>query len=283
MRCPVCGSELLADSTECPACRSRILPPPVGVPQGAVAYVDDAEAPSRWPLIFSVLGILAALAVIFVAVRPFLDGDPSELAKNDEPVVTDLDLGSLVTTTVPIAIPTSEVPTTVLDPAAPVVPAAPTGPVVPSLVEASCTARGSTDSRGNPVDFKPENTIDGDPASAWRCEGNGVGVTITYSLAAATRIVQVGAIPGYDRVDPFNGDDRFFENRRLIAANWICLDPAGAALATFAQTFADDRAMQTQNVTGFDACQAVRLEITDSTASTRRDFVAISELTLLAG
>jgi hypothetical protein len=290
MRCPVCGSELVTNSTECSACRSRILPPPAGVPQGAVAYVADAEAPSRWPLVFSLLGIVAALAVIVVAIRPFLDGDPSELNATDEPVVTDLDLSSLVTSTVPIIVAVTEPPqTTAVDsglPAAPVEPAAPPvpiGPAAPTLVEATCTARGSTDSRGNPVDFKPENTVDGDPAKAWRCDGNGVGTTITYSLAAPTRIVQVGAIPGYDRVDPFNGDDRFFENRRVQSANWLCLDAAGTALATSAQSFVDDRAMQVQNVTGFDACQAIRLEITDSTPSTRRDFVAISEVTLLVG
>jgi hypothetical protein len=283
MRCPVCGSELIVNSEECPACRSRILPPPAGVPQGAVAYIDDAEAPSRWPLIASILGVIASLVVIVIAVRPFLDGDPSELNTTDQPVVTELNLSDLVTTTLPILLPTTVAETIVVDPAAPAAPLVPTGLAVPSLVEATCTARGSTDSRGNPVDFKPENTIDGDPASAWRCEGSGNGVTITYSLPAAARIVQIGAIPGYDRVDPFNNDDRFFENRRLQSANWTCLDAAGTALATSAQAFNDDRSMQVQNVAGFDACQAIRLEITDSTPSTRRDFIAISEVTILVG
>jgi hypothetical protein len=283
MRCPVCGSELIVNSQECPACRSRILPPPPGVPQGAVAYVDDADAPSRWPLIFSILGAVASLVVIVIAVRPFLDGDPSELLADEQSVVTELDLSDLVTTTVPILLPTTVAETVVPDPAAPAAPLVPTGPAVPSLVEATCTARGSTDSRGNPVDFKPENTVDGDPASAWRCEGSGNGVVITYSLPAPARIVQIGAIPGYDRVDPFNGDDRFFENRRLQSANWLCLDAAGTALATSAQSFNDDRSMQVQNVAGFDACQAIRLEITDSTPSTRRDFIAISEVTILVG
>jgi hypothetical protein len=281
MRCPVCGSELVADSAECPACRSRILPPPPGVPQGAVAYVDDAGAPSRWPLLFSILGAVAAIVVIIAAIRPFMDGDLSELNVEEETVVTELDLGSLVTTTLPIVVPvTDAVVTTTIDPTAPIVP---TGPAIPSLVEASCTARGSTDSRGNPVDFKPENTVDGDPAKAWRCEGSGSGVTITYTLPAAARIVQVGAIPGYDRVDPFNNDDRFFENRRVQSATWACLDAAGTVISSAPQSFADDRTMQVQNVTGFDACAAVRIEITDSTPSTRRDFVAISEVTLLVG
>ncbi|MEZ5216069.1 MAG: hypothetical protein R2715_05595 [Ilumatobacteraceae bacterium] len=33
--------------------------------------------------------------------------------------------------------------------------------------------RSSTDSAGNPIDFKPENTLDEDTATTWRCTGDG--------------------------------------------------------------------------------------------------------------
>ena len=280
MRCPICGSGLQADAVECPVCQSRILPPPPQSATGAVAFIEDNEAPSKWPLLLSLLGIAAAALVIFLAVRPFLDDEPDYIADTAAPTTV---APGVVPSGAPVTVGPAETTvapaeTTTAAPA-PVVPA---GPVAPTGAEATCTARGSTDSRGNPVDFKPENTVDGDTASAWRCEGSGQGVTITYPLAGPTHVVQLGAIPGYARIDPYNGDDRFVENRRVSSARWICLDAAGAELGSAPQNFADDRSMQTIDVTGFDACSAVRVEITGSTQSSRRDFVAISEVTIIA-
>lgn len=276
----MCGTELDPGDKTCPSCGAGTLPPPiVGDARYASPRVADDDAPSRWPVILSVLGIIGALIVIVLAVAPFFKNRNDEIA-----IVPDSTAGG-VTLVPPVdTAPVTPAPETLPpETAPPAVAVAPPGPIVPALIEASCTARGSTDSKGNPISFRPENTADGDPSTAWRCDGDAAGQTITYAFGQPANVVQVAMIPGYAKIDEFNGDDRFVENRRVTSAVWHCLDVNAVEVASLPQTFADSRDLQPLATPGFVGCQIIRLEITGATAAGRRDYTAISEASFTAG
>ena len=242
-----------------------------------------------WPIYFGFAALAVALGLIWWAVKPFTGEDKTVTADGGAPVTTiALTPGTGTQPTVPpsaapgtsaggTAAPTTA-PTAAATTAPP--PTGPAGPLQVADVSATCTARGSTDSRGNLVKFSSSNVIDGDSGTAWRCEGNGSGVALTLVLAAPSQVTQVGAIPGYARIDPYNGDDRFTENRRVTSLHWVCLDPAGNTVATYDQDFADSRQMQTAEVPNFARCSSVRAEISGTTQPGRRDYTAISEIAL---
>ena len=265
--------------SRCAACGSGALPPP---PVGTepVAFQYEANE-SRWPTVFKAVGAALALAAIFFAVQPLATRVNGSVNVGNGPSA------EAATTTLPILDSTAAAP--VADTSAPVGPvgpvaADPTGTVnIDGMtVTATCTARGSTDSAGNALDFKPENTLDDADATAWRCAGDGVGVSLTYALPTPMAIGQVGMVPGYATTDSFNGDDRFTQNRRITGARWVCLGADAAELAALEQAPAADRAIQTVVAAGFDACAAVRLDIVQSSAPGSRDFVAISTVRIAA-
>ncbi len=241
-----------------------------------------------WPIYLGVAALALALGLIWWAVKPFT-GNETVTADGGAPVTTiALTPGTAAQTSSPAKTappPTgggTTAPTTASTAPVSTVPP-PTGPVVPlqvADVNATCTSRGSTDSRGNLVKFSSSNVIDGSNSTAWRCDGNGSGVSLTLALAAPSQVTQVGAIPGYDRIDPYNGDDRFTENRRVTSIQWVCLDPTGTPVATFDQDFSDNRQMQTAEVPNFARCSSVQAKISGTTPPGRRDYTAISEIAL---
>lgn len=96
----------------------------------------------------------------------------------------------------------------------------PLRPVAPSGAAASCRARSSVDSGGNRVSYFFRHVLDDAASTAWRCAGNGRGVTLTLRLQRSRRIAEVGLVPGYAKTDPFNGVDRYAENRRIAKVRW---------------------------------------------------------------
>lgn len=96
----------------------------------------------------------------------------------------------------------------------------PRAAITPTVARASCRSADSVDAGGRKVSYSPMNTIDGQRSSAWRCDGNGKGVTVRFQLERKQRIVGVGIIPGYAKTDPFNGVDRYRENRRIKRVRW---------------------------------------------------------------
>ncbi len=270
MYCSRCGTQLPDQAVRCGACDAAPLPPP---PVGSqpVRFTYDG-ASSRWPTVFKLAGVLAALAVIFVAVSPWV-----------LPVEGELDAaGSVAIDTTTTAVATTVAPITSETSAAVPIDLANPGPSIAGLVvTATCTARGSTDSAGNPIDFKPENTLDAVPATAWRCAGDGAGVSLTYALPAPSDVTVVGMIPGFDAIDASNGDDRFTQNRRVSSANWVCVGQGDVVVASQTQSLEDSRAVQNVLTSGFVGCSAIRVEITGASAPGTRDFVAISEVTIV--
>jgi len=50
--------------------------------------------------------------------------------------------------------------------------------------------------------------------------GDATGDTLTITLTGATRVTKVGLVPGYAKVDPCTGDNRFVELRRISKVRW---------------------------------------------------------------
>jgi hypothetical protein len=94
------------------------------------------------------------------------------------------------------------------------------GPVNPLSVTATCQAPPGVDAANNPVTYEPERTLDGRPDTAWRCEGSATGVRLVYELPMPMWITSVGLIPGYAKVDPTDGTDRFLDNYTVTAVEW---------------------------------------------------------------
>jgi hypothetical protein len=68
---------------------------------------------------------------------------------------------------------------------------------IPEVVVASGTAADSVDGAGDAVSFAATQLVDGDPGTAWRVEGDGVGETVTFSWPAAIHVRGIGVVPGY--------------------------------------------------------------------------------------
>jgi hypothetical protein len=91
-------------------------------------------------------------------------------------------------------------------------------------VSAACTAPPAQDAAGHPVSYVPDNAIDGNPGTAWRCPGTAVGQKLTFRLASAVDVAEVGLIPGYAKTDPSSGVDRYAENNRITKVRWTLAD-----------------------------------------------------------
>jgi len=82
---------------------------------------------------------------------------------------------------------------------------------------ADCTYPPSVDGNNQPVTYEPAKAVDNDPTTAWRCPGAG-GHTIQFG--GSGRATDVGLVPGYAKVDPANGADRFLDNHTVTQAVW---------------------------------------------------------------
>jgi hypothetical protein len=140
----------------------------------------------------------------------------------------------------------------------------------PVGVQASVTAPDSQDAAGDPVTFGADNAVDRDPATAWRVPGNGVGDYLVLTFDRPVHVQQIAIIPGYAKIDPVDGTDRFTQNRRVSSAEFEF--SAGQVLAF---TFEDRPVPQYARI-GLQATE-VTMRI-DSSTTAQRDFTAVSEL-----
>jgi hypothetical protein len=155
------------------------------------------------------------------------------------------------------------------------------GPVVavaPDQVEASCTADPGVDSAGDPVVYGAANTLDGDPSTAWRCAGRGIGQTLTITLPEGTAVAEVGLVPGYAKTDAKSGVDRYAENNRITRVRWTLAE--GVTVEQDLDPSPDDRSVQLIRVPRTET-GSITLEVL-SVARGPRNTVAISELEVAA-
>jgi hypothetical protein len=147
-------------------------------------------------------------------------------------------------------------------------------PVAVNAVTATCTARPGTDSAGKPVRYDAGNTVDGDPSTAWRCDGQGIGTVLTLTLPAGTEVGQVGLIPGYAKTDARSGADRYAENNRITKVRWTLAD--GSVVVQKLDPGPENRRVQLMRVPR-TATGTVTLEILAVDRGTRNT-TAISEI-----
>lgn len=210
-----------------------------------------------------------ALATLLLAVVAACGGD----GDGEEASTAGVDLGEAIgsdasgsSTTSPSTSPegvttTSTAPTTTPTP----VPLAVTDVGVPGAAPAGI------DACSEPVSYEGTNLVDGLTGSAWRMAGDATGQWLSFQLDGSHRVLGVSLLPGYAKVDPCDGADRWGENRRPVSVTWRF----------------DDGTEVTQPLSDSPTVQQVAVDATTSTVSLRidgvtaapvRDFTAISEV-----
>jgi hypothetical protein len=140
-----------------------------------------------------------------------------------------------------------------------------TGAVVPG------SAPAGIDACSQPVSYDSPHLVDGLADSAWRMPGDATGQWLSFPLDGSHRVLTVSVLPGYAKVDPCDGADRWSENRRPTSVTWRFDDGTEVT-----QVLADSPTVQLMPV---DATTAtVSLRIDGVTADPLRDFTAISEV-----
>lgn len=139
-------------------------------------------------------------------------------------------------------------------------------PSVPS------TAGVSNDACGVPTTFEASNLVDDRHDTAWRMSGDASGQSITLTLDGSYRVLELGLVPGYAKVDPCDGADRFVQNRRPTVVSWIFDD--GSSLS---QTLTDQAELQSVAADVTTATVVLRI---DGVTGAERDFTAISEISV---
>ena len=141
----------------------------------------------------------------------------------------------------------------------------------PAEVGASATAGPSVDGAGQTVTFEAANVVDGRPDTAGRVDGDGAGQTLTFRFDQTVHLHAIGLLPGYAKIDPVSGTNRFSQNRRVTTATYH-LDGSPPV----AVRFTDAPDLQWIEV---DAeTTAVVVEITGTTEAAERDYTAVSEV-----
>ena len=141
------------------------------------------------------------------------------------------------------------------------------------------TAPDGMDASGSPTSYGAENLLDDEASTTWRMPGDGSGNDIVISLDGPRTITSVGLIPGYAKVDPSNGIDRFRQERRIVRVTWVF--PSGF---THVQAFdPTDASMQSARFEAPQAADSVTLHIDETSApgDPNFDYTAISELLVL--
>jgi len=127
-----------------------------------------------------------------------------------------------------------------------------------NAISADCTAPASNDSAGHRVTYVPENAIDDDPETAWRCSGTALGQKLTLRMTTGADVAEVGLVPGYAKTDPASGADRYAENNRITRVRWTLAD--GASFVQRLDPDPSSRALQLLRVPPTDT-DTITLEI----------------------
>jgi len=261
-----------------------VVPPPPPV----VRSTKSATS----PLVLGLVGIAVAAVAAVVAVL-LIGGSNSDTGEALPQTTLNFDatVPTEATETVPTTNdPTSSTATTVV----PTADAAGTEPssttshpvestaeaqalvIAPTMVSASC--QGTNGVEGDlvtPVLYTPSNVVDDVPATAWRCDRAEVmNGALVIDLGRPVRIMRVGMVAGYYKVDAHNGVDRFIQNHRVARARWEFDDGQSVVV-----DYADDRRVQFAEL---DATTTViRIVVEDywpSSGTLARDMIAISEV-----
>jgi hypothetical protein len=145
----------------------------------------------------------------------------------------------------------------------------------PVSVTTTCQAAPGIDSAGNPISYGPELTTDGAAATAWRCPGSAVGQRLVYDFGREVTITSVGLVPGYAKVDPFDGTNRFHENRTVTGVSWQFDDASSLDQALPAP---QPHLQSVELVEPVTTRRVVLVVATTGNDAATRDFTAISDV-----
>jgi hypothetical protein len=226
-------------------------------------------------LAFSMVGGIGA-GLVYSLQTAGSAGEPSVPSRaSDAPPPTT----TSAATTAAVETPSAEGSTPVASPSATTPYEGAVLPITPAAVAADCQAPPATDDAGNPVTYLPPNMVDGNPNTAWRCDGDGIAHTITINLGAETPIAELGLINGYAKLDPKSNVHRYPEYRRITAVTWSFPDGT-----TVQQTFADNAETPQTVRIPVRTASALTLTVEGSTdpglTAKTRDAVLISEISV---
>jgi hypothetical protein len=123
------------------------------------------------------------------------------------------------------------------------------GPLAPlriSRARTGCTASPGRDGRNKVVTYAVRNVLDKDHRTAWRCPGKAIGRRIVLTLRHRSEVVLVGLVPGYAKIDPATGDDRYAQNNRITKVAWIFDD--GTRVVQRMSGSRKDRSLRTMRI-----------------------------------
>ena len=144
------------------------------------------------------------------------------------------------------------------------------------------TAEPNEDVNGDQVSYDASNMLDGVPETAWRAPGDASGMTLTFTLRAATELHQVGLINGYAKSstdDKNRTFDWYVGNRRIESVVWVFDDDTKVK-----QSLKETQDLQMVDVDDV-LTSKVELKILKVSkpgkGNAARDFTAISEVSLV--
>jgi hypothetical protein len=147
---------------------------------------------------------------------------------------------------------------------------------------APATAPPNEDAFGNRTTYVAANMLDGRPDTCWRMAGDGTGVELTFQLAAPTTLTRVGMINGYAKNAVVGGRNLnwYVGNRRVLSAQWVFDDGT-----TVDQPLGATKKMQTIDLGGPVTTSVVRIRLlavsSPGTGRSARDYTAVSEVTFI--
>ncbi|WP_022911118.1 NADase-type glycan-binding domain-containing protein [Aestuariimicrobium kwangyangense] len=100
--------------------------------------------------------------------------------------------------------------------------AGPTAPLKADTVSASCTAPDATDADGRRVTYPAAAVLDDNPDTAWRCNGDGLGQSLTFTFPNGSVLVGVGLQNGY--VKTAGKDQLYDQYRKVTRVRWTMAD-----------------------------------------------------------
>lgn len=283
--CPGCGRGLDPGARFCDACgrpvdvrpagepATGVLPPVPGGPAAADPLWEAGPGPGGPPpqrgpralLIALPLALLlvAALVVGLVVLAPWSGDDAASTAPATSPAAP----GSTAGTATSSSAAATSTPVR-------------TGDLTSlAVATAPVTSPDNVDDAGNRTSYAAAQMLDGDPTTTWRMDGDGTGVTLTFTLDAPRSITQLGLVNGYAKTDPVSGVDRYSQGRRITRVTWtVGQQDYGVQLRD------GDRGVQTITVPGVRT-RTVTLTVDAVTApgDPQFDRTAISDVLIAGG
>ena len=232
---------------------ARARPPNTVLPQPPLVGVTSGQPPRRrrGPVLGAAVGVAVALvAAIGWQVQARSTG-PSPIGS-----------GTRATAAGPSAAPADDDQQSM-----------PTCDVSGVTIAASRTATDGIDSAQRRIGYAAENLVDGDPSTAWRAPGTGVGETIYLDFPQPCRLSGVRLLNGYQKTDPIDNTDRWKQNRRVSK-----IEIRTGAGAIVADLDVSTKRWQLVGV-GASGVSQMSLQILGSApAKPARDYIAISEI-----